>query len=589
MNQDALQFKKQKAYQKMEKGSHSEAMVILQKVVKSQPKDAEALYLLGCCQASRRLWNEAIKSFESSIQLQANVPQSHFALSGARLALGQLDQATASLNAVLKLNPNMPDAHVVLGDILVKQCDFDAARAHFEQALKIDSKTSDAYLGLGVLDQEVSDYKSAVSHFEQALKYNSKSVRALCALANSLANLTRKDEAKIYYRKALKIDKNCIEAQSSLALIYNFNAEYEKSIKLIDPLLKKKILHSTLGVAFSQSCKHSNRCREAIDYINLVLQSPNLSRSEIKSLHFAAGKVLDGMKQYDEAFEHYKKGNEAISYLYDSVANTQYVNDIIKVFNPALFLNIPVAKCKSKTPIIIVGMPRSGTSLTEQILAAHSNVYAAGELVTLFNISCDMKKLKGGESAYPFYVEKLNQSDVDEMAGAYLKKLSDISGQETHVSDKMPHNFYMLGLIQILFPNAKVINCLRDPMDTCLSIYFQDFSEIHKYAKDLYNTGTHYYQYKRLMEHWKAALSIPILDVNYEDLVSNQEEVTRKILKFCDLDWEENCLQFHKVKRTVDTASVDQVRQPLYTKSVQRWKHYEIYLDDLKKGLQREF
>jgi len=589
MNEQALQIKKQKAWRKMEKGSHSEAMALLQKVIKSQPKDAEALYLLGCCQASRHFWNEAINSLESSIKIQADVPQSHFALAGARIALGQLDDAITSLNSALKINPNLPDALVALGNIQIKQGDFIGARDYFEQVIKIAPETSDAYLGLAALEQEDGHHKKATRELELALKYNPKSIPALCAMANALSNLTRKDEARILYRKALKLDPNCFEAQASLAMLHNFNAEYDKAVKLIEPLLKKKIRHSTLGIAFAQSCKYSGRCDDAIEYINDVLEKPGLSKFEIKGLNFAAGKVLDGMNRYDEAFMHYKQGNDAISYLYDSVANTQYINDIIQVFNPALFMSAPVATSRGKRPIFIVGMPRSGTSLTEQIMAAHSNVYAAGELDTLFNISCQMKQDLGGEEAYPFYVKKLDQANVNNMADVYLNKLNDFSTQAEYVTDKMPHNFYLVGLIQLLFPEARVIHCVRDPMDTCLSIYFQDFSEVHTYAKDLFNIGTHYHQYQRLMEHWKQVLSIPILDVHYEDLVSNQEGTTKRILEFCNLDWDENCLQFHKVKRTIDTASVDQVRQPLYTKSVKRWKHYEKYLDDLQKGLDRGY
>jgi len=589
MNQQALQVKKQKAWKKMEKGGHSEAMVILQKVIKLQPDDAEALYLLGCCQATCRLWNEAIKSFESSIQIQPDVTQSHFSLAGAYIALGQLDEAISCLNTALKLNPHLADAHVVLGDIQIKRDDFTGAREHFEAALKIDSKTSDAYFGLGVLEHEVGAHKKAAVQYELALKYNPKSVNALCGLANTFANLTQKDEAKRVYRRALKVDKHCIEAQCSLAMIYNFNAEYEKAIKLIDPLLKRKVLHSTLAIAFAQSCKHSGRCQEAVEYIEATLKLQGLSRSEIKGLNFSAAKIMDNLQQYDAAFTYYKAGNDAISYLYESVANTQNISDIINMFTPALFMSMPVTKNKGKRPVFIVGMPRSGTSLTEQILAAHSNVYAAGELDTLFNTSRQMKRELGGEDSFPHYIKNLKQNNIDDMTNTYLKKIGEISTTEEYVTDKMPHNFYLLGLIQLLFPDAKIIHCRRDPMDTCLSIYFQDFSEVHKYAKDLFNIGTHYFQYQRLMDHWKQVLSIPILDICYEDMVSNQEATTRQLLEFCGLEWDEHCLQFHNVKRTIDTASFDQVRQPLYTKSIERWRHYEPYLDDLKKGLKRAF
>jgi tetratricopeptide (TPR) repeat protein len=589
INQQDLQAKKQKAWRKMEKGSHSEAMTILRKVIKSTPDDAEALYLTGCCHANLRQWNESIKSLESSIKIQSNVPQTHFALAGARIALGQIDEGIKSINTTLQLNENFPDAYVELANIEIRQEKFDDARMHLERALKIDPKMSDAHLGLGQLEKECGKHQKSISHLEQALKYNSKSVNALCAMANSLANLTQKSEAQIYYRKALKVEPNNVEALSSLAMIYNFNAKYDKAIKLIAPLLRRKVYQSSLAIAYAQACKHCDQCEDALDYINKTLKSSGLSQTEIKGLNFAAGKVLDNMGQYDAAFEHYKAGNNAVTHIYDSVAHTQYVNDVIKVFNPALFMQVPVAQNKDKRPIFIVGMPRSGTSLTEQILAAHPNVCAAGELETLFKISCQMKQDLGGENAFPFYVEKLSQDNVNEMAGTYLDHLTEFSNNAEHVTDKMPHNFYLVGLIQLLFPGAKIIHCQRDPIDTCLSIYFQDFSEAHKYAKDLFNIGTHYYQYQRLMDHWKQVLSIPILDLNYEDLVSNQESETRRILEFCELEWDDSCLQFHNVKRTIDTASFDQVRQPLYTKSVNRWKRYEAHLDELQKGLKRAF
>lgn len=584
-----LTHKKQQAWKKMSKGHHAEAISILKKVLKVAPNDAETLYLFGCCQAGLHFWNEAKKSLENSIKIQPDIPQSHFSLAGVCIALNQLDEATSCLKTALKFNPNLADAYVVLGDIQIKQGNFPDAKESFNKAIKIDKKTSDAYLGLGLLETDAGYPKRAIHEFELALQYNPESVAALCAMANSLSNLTRKNEAEVLYRKALKIDKNCYEAQCSIAMLHNFNAEYDKAIKLIEPLLKKKIRYSTLAVAFAQSCKHSGRCTEAIEYVNDVLKKPGLSQSEIKGLHFSAGKVLDSMGRYDDAFKHYKQANDAITYLYDSVASAKYISDIIEVFSPALFISTPAAKTTGKRPIFIVGMPRSGTSLTEQIMAAHSNVYAAGELETLFNISCEMKNDLGGEDVYPFYVKKLNKDNLEDMATTYLKKLSDLSAQEEYVTDKMPHNFYLLGLIQLLFPDARVIHCKRDPMDTCLSNYFQDFTEAHKYAKNLFDIGTHYHQYQRLMEHWKNVLSIPILDVSYEDLVNDQEVVTRRILGFCDLDWQEDCLQFYNVKRTIDTASFDQVRKPLYTKSVQRWRHYEKYLDKLKEGLGREF
>ncbi len=580
---------KQQARQKMSKGRYSEAIILLQKIIKLVPVDAEAQYMLGCSLARLGQLNEAIHAFEHSIKIQPNVAQTHFALSGAWLALGQQAEAINSLNTVLQLNEKMPEVHVALAKIQAKQGNIVEAHKHLERALEINPKISDASLALGSIQLESGDYKKALPYFEQALKYNSKNPEALCGMAISLGNQSRMKEARNYYRKAIRINPNNVEAVSGLAMIYNFSGEYDKAIDLIHPLLKKKIYHSTLSIAFLQSCKHSDRCQEAIDYVNEVLKQPGLSQFALKNMHFTAAEVMDRMQHYEAAFAHYKAGNEAMNPLYDTVAHTQYINNLVDVFTPDLFMKIPRAHNKNKRPVFIVGMPRSGTSLTEQILAAHPKVYAAGELDVLSVITQQMKFKLGNKEAFPFYIGKLGQDKIDEMAKQYLDRLTGLSKQAERVTDKMPHNFYMVGLIQLLFPEARVIHCKRDPMDTCLSIYFQNFNEEHKFAKDLFNIGTHYHQYQRLMEYWKQVISIPMLEVNYEELVSDQEVVTRRMLEFCELDWDENCLQFHKLKRKVNTASYDQVRQPMYTKSVARWRHYEPFLDELKAGLQRAY
>ena len=573
----------------MRKGRHADAITLLQDVCSPAASNAETQYLLGCCHATLGHWNEAIKALQTSIQMQHDTPQSHYALAGAWIALGQLEAAAKSLRTTLELDETMVDAHVVLANLQISKGNSDNARTHLARALELDPKMSDAYLGLGAIELEQDNYKNALSYFEQALKCNSHNLKAMCAMATSLANLTRRDEAKAYYHKALRIDPNCVEALGSLAMIYNFNGEYAKSTRLINPLLQKNIYCSTLGVAFAQCCKHNGRCEEAIDYINQVLEQPSLTKAQIKALHFAAGKVLDSMGKYEAAFAHFKAGNEVIKPLYDSVTHTQRIDDLINVFTPELFMKILPACNQDKRPIFIVGMPRSGTSLTEQILAAHPQVHAAGELETLSNIVDHMRLELGCSEVFPHYLDKLSPDHIDTMASSYLAQLTGLSKKAKRITDKMPHNYYLLGLIQLLFPSARVIHCQRDPMDTGLSIYFQDFHKQHVYAKDLFNIGTHYHQYQRLMEHWKHALSLPILDLHYEELVSDQEMVTRRILEFCELEWDDCCLQFYNVKRIVDTASNDQVRQPIYRKSVERWRHYEPFLDELKAGLERAY
>jgi tetratricopeptide (TPR) repeat protein len=345
--------------------------------------------------------------------------------------------------------------------------------------------------------------------------------------------------------------------------------------------------HTGIAIVMGRICKQINKCEEAVDYIEACLEEPSTPRSTRMTLHFTAGKILDRLDRYDEAFAHYRAGNDLVTHLYDAVGNAQLIYNLIKTFTPAFFMGKCRASISDKQPIFIVGMPRSGTSLTEQILASHPQVYGAGELLTMTNIIQQFRHLLSCTKPFPACIDRLQQEHVDKMASQYIDHITQISGSAEFVTDKFPHNFYALGLIQLLCPNAKIIHCRRDPMDTGLSIYFQNFFDEHDYAKDLFNIGIHYHQYKCLMEHWKQSLSIPILEIDYEELVTHQEAVTRRMLAFCGLEWDPACLDFHRSSRHVSTASYEQVRQPIYSKSIGRWKHYEKHLGQLLEGLER--
>jgi len=187
--------------------------------------------------------------------------------------------------------------------------------------------------------------------------------------------------------------------------------------------------------------------------------------------------------------------------------------------------------------------------------------------------------------SYPECLSQLSQEHIDNLAQSYLNHLSEISPDARRVIDKLPGNFMHLGLIEILFPDACVIHCMRDPVDTCLSAYFQDFSSNHPYAYDLSNLGAYYQGYKKVMAHWRKVIHLPLFELNYEDLIANQEDISRALVDFCGLDWDDRCLQFHENKRFIRTASYDQVNRPLYKQSIARWKHYESYLEPLQSAL----
>jgi len=585
-------FNIQKVRKLMQSGQFRKALPILTKACKAESNNAELLYLLGCSQAQSGLVNESITTLKKCLKLYPGAAQTHFALAGSHIALGELKQAENHINESLKLNPSSAEAYVALANIRLSENNFNASTENINKALKINPDLSDAHLVLGKISQKNNDFKESVLHLEKSIKLNPKSEDALYTMGSSLVNLARTDnkqcldDAISYFQKAIRQRANYTEALAGLALAYDYNGEPDKAINIITPLLEKKTMNATLAVVFSHVCNRNDRCSEAREYINEILKQEKLSTEARKTLYMDSGKMLDKMGLYNEAFEHYKAGNDLESNEYNNASHITFVDNLISTFSTAFFKETPVAQNKDNRPVFIIGMPRSGTSLTEQILCAHSQIFGAGELSLLDQLISKVPNDLNIKKKFPESFEYLKQDIVNAISEGYLSHLSELSSNAKRITDKMPFNYYFLGVIQIMFPDARIIHCKRNPMDTCMSIYFQGFSEKHAYASNLHNIGTNYLQYERLMKHWKQVITLPVYELNYEDLVSNQGETIRDLLEFCGLDWEEDCLNFYQLKRAVNTPSYDQVSKPLYTHSINRWKNYEAHLGELKNALE---
>jgi len=291
---------------------------------------------------------------------------------------------------------------------------------------------------------------------------------------------------------------------------------------------------------------------------------------------FALGKVYADIGNDDRSFEYYLAGNQfkrnSIDYsIADDVA---YFDAIKQVFKKEFFQRHAGIGSADTTPIFIVGMPRSGTSLVEQILASHSQVYGAGELNDMGNLiarACDEDSNK-----YPHCLLQMNDEELSGLGSAYLTRLHTYAPTAARITDKMPHNFLNLGLIHLVMPGAKIIHCHRNPADNALSIFKELFSKgKHGYAYDLKELGQYYRLYQDLMAHWRRVLPGAFYELRYEDLVADQETQTRRLLEYCDLPWEDACLAFHRSQRVVRTASLVQVRQPMHANSVEGWRRHE--------------
>ena len=349
------------------------------------------------------------------------------------------------------------------------------------------------------------------------------------------------DLARKHYKTALELNINCASAHLSLANM-NKNIAGSPEIMQIEALYKNP---------------------------------KNLSPEEKVMVTYGLAKATEDIKQFDAAFDLYLEANELEGQIrpYNAEATHQKFERIRKVYSRDFFLDHTRIGSKSKFPIFIVGMPRSGTSLTEQILASHPDVFGCGELDDINSLTLKIKSLTS--EIYPLGIKKLSRPMLSKMASIYITKVKTMSQGALRATDKMPHNFLNIGLITLLFPNAKIIHCKRNPMDTALSIFRQKFSGDHPYSHTLTGLGDYYRHYQSLMAHWHNVLPFRIYDVEYESLIENTEEEIRALLKFCDLPFNSKCLHFNETERPVATASHSQVRQPIYTSSVSAWRRYE--------------
>lgn len=465
---------------------------------------------------------------------------------------GRLAEAEAAYEALLARWPDLPNSWYNLGVLQRKAGRFDAALASYSQALERGvTRPEEVHLNRGVI---YADYlrqdAAAERELQAALALNPTFVPALFNLANLNEDLGKRDEALATYEKLLALDPRNYEALARYANLRTFSEPD-------DPLLGK---------------------------LKLAIADVGATPLEKASLGFALGKAQDACGSYDQAFAAYVMANRQSresagprNVIYDRLRHEQYVDQLIATFTCDWFN--ATAPASTARPIFICGLYRSGSTLTEQVLAGHPRVRAGGEIDFLPN--CVQTEL----APFPSAMMRISPQQREQLAARYLDLLARLFPRAEHVTDKRPDNFLYLGLVKSLFPNARIIHTTRDPLDNCLSVFFLHLDHSMGYALDLMDIAHYYRQYRRLMAHWKSLFGEDILDFDYDLFVREPKPSVEKLLAFCGLDWHEDCMSFQRVSNAVKTASVWQVREPLYQRSSGRWRNYERHLAPLREYL----
>jgi len=521
-------------------------------------------------------------ALREAVRINPQYAPAHNNLAIALRALNQLPESLQHARSAVEINPNAAEAWQNLGELLHAQADFEGALTALQHALQL-KPMAEIWCSLGALMEELNRRDAAQESYTRAMTLQPENLRALIRLGVVLSGKGEIDAARTRLEAAVAMQSDHPVANAELANVLALQGQYQEAAEHLKPLLNGRNTRIEVALAYANISAHIGHHDRALALLE-QLAGTKLPLASQDGLQFALAELYERSGQYERAFRHYQRAqtlrpltNDLERHLKEMEANRTW-------FTRERLASLPHVTNASEQPLFIVGMPRSGTSPVEQILASHPEIYGAGELTTLWK-TVQALPAAGGGRPYPDSVQELTQVQLERHAAEYLDTLTALSPYALRVTDKLPHNFLHLGLIELLFPQARVIHCVRDPRDTCLSIYFHRFNSSHLYARDLRSLGRYYRAYEQLMAHWDQALSLPIFTLRYEDLVEDVEGMSRKLVTFCGLEWDERCLCFHTNERLVNTPSHAQVRQPIYRGSLQRWRKYEPWIGELQEGL----
>ena len=554
-----------------------------QQFLSLQPNHAQTHYNLGLVLNQLGRTELAIDHYKKSIAIAANNAAVHSQLGDACARLQRWQEAAEAYQRVLVIQDDVVTI-IKLGNVFLAAQMLTRAIQLYEQALKRLPDNALLHRHLGASLHRMGQTQKAIRCFEQALSLRPDYVGALIDLALVLRQLGRTKEALVQIEKAIELKPDDVDAHISRALTLRQLGQPELALQRLQQLID---VRPTCGSAYYHISLIEPR-PELIPIVERLVGDPGLANDDAIHCHFALGNCLNRSESYDQAFDHYLKANtgQRKTFSYAHGENIQIFDSLIEVYSKDFFQAKRQLGSGSQLPVFIVGLPRSGTTLVEQILSSHAQVHGAGEIEAFAGINVSISEQLNSASPAPQCMSLIDEKIVTEYAAQYLRELELHNPAALRITDKLPGNFTRIGLIKTIFPQARIIHCQRNPLDNCISLFFHNFVAL-RCSFDLTELGQYYLDYQRLMSHWENLFPGEIFTLQYEELVMDQEKISRQLIDYVGLQWDENCLDFHNNKRVVMSPSNIQVRQPMYKKSINRWKVYEKHLQSLIETLQQ--
>jgi tetratricopeptide (TPR) repeat protein len=602
-------------------GRHEEAAGHYRQAVALRPDMVDAHFGLAACLQALGRHEAAIASYQALLTIEPSHPEAHFGLAALFAGQGRVAEAIAGYRAALAADADFAEASHGLGVLLARTGRTEEAADCFRQALDVDADYREARLELAQALRRLERDDEAMAAYRSVLEADPDHVSAQYGLATSLCRRHRDEEAIQHFQAVLAREPDHVEAMAGMAGALMTLNRHPEAIALCHAAIAVRPdfarARSVLGLALAQIgdmaaaeaesrhavalapyqpqfcyfLTHLAKVRRGDPVIAaleaMVPRTAMLSPREQCWVHFALAKSYDDIGEQDRGFAHLLEGNAAKrrQIEYHEARELGAMDRIREVFTAGLMDAWIGPGDPSDLPVFIVGMPRSGTTLVEQVLASHHAVFGAGERPDLA-LTVERLTERMGSLPFPEAVWTLSGAELHQIGTAYVAALRMLAPDARRITDKMPANFRFAGLIPLILPRARIIHVVREPVDTCLSCFSKVFEGEQRFSYDLGELGRFHRAYQRLMAHWRTVLPANVLlEVNYEDMVGDLETAARRIVAHCGLPWDEACLEFHKTSRAVHTASVTQVRQPIYRGSVGRWRPDAALLRPLLEAL----